>query len=293
MLMVPDSASAEWKEKVLYSFQGGNDGFDPIGGIVFDKQGDLYGTTQGGGPPTCTPIGGYCGTVYELSPPVKQGDPGTKTLLYMFKGKKYNDGEAPDGLIIDAAGNLYGVTAYGGTGGCTLAGVPGGCGTVYELSPAGTIVIPGTWVLPNNTTLIGEGDDLYLGTPQSPPTFATTLQACKTSVNSCSFTGSDMIDLGSSPICDPQNNGSVFNNVAVEHLALDGLGQSLNGIVNANAQTGSHVDHVRLYQILGTGLWLEGNASGSGPYSNITFDTGNSGLTATACASINGGILPI
>jgi uncharacterized repeat protein (TIGR03803 family) len=138
ILSLASAASAEWKEKVLYSFQGGNDGAFPGGGVVFDQQGNLYGVTQAGGPPSCAPIGNYCGTVYELSPPVKQGDPWTKTLLFMFKGKKYNDGEVPDGLIIDAAGNLYGVTAYGGTGGCTLVGVPGGCGTVYELSPPKT-----------------------------------------------------------------------------------------------------------------------------------------------------------
>jgi hypothetical protein len=138
VLLFASTASAEWKEKVLYSFQGGNDGFDPIGGIVSDKDGNLYGTTQAGGPPSCTPIGNYCGTVYELSPPVNQGDPWAKTQLYMFKGKKYNDGEAPYGLIIDVAGNLYGVTAYGGNGDCLLAGVPGGCGTVYELSPPQT-----------------------------------------------------------------------------------------------------------------------------------------------------------
>ena len=139
ILSMATTASAEWKEKVLYSFQGGNDGALPAGGVVFDPQGNLYGVTEAGGPASCAPIGNYCGTVYELSPPVKQGDPWTKTQLYMFKGKKANDGEAPDGgLVIDKAGNLYGVTAYGGTGDCTLAGVPGGCGTVYELSPPQT-----------------------------------------------------------------------------------------------------------------------------------------------------------
>src|SRR5580700_3701122 len=138
ILSLASAASAEWKEKVLYSFQGGNDGAFPGGGVVFDQQGNLYGVTQAGGPSSCAPIGNYCGTVYELSPPVKQGDPWTKTLLYMFKGKKYNDGEVPDGLIIDAAGNLFGVTAYGGTGDCVLVGVPAGCGTVYELSPPQT-----------------------------------------------------------------------------------------------------------------------------------------------------------
>ena len=135
LLTFASPLSAEWKERVLYSFRSGNDGSFPVGGIVFDQKGNLYGVTEAGGPPSCDPIGNLCGTVYRLAPPAKQGDPWTKTLLYMFKGKRYNDGEAPDGLIIDAAGNLYGVTAYGGTGDCVLVGVKAGCGTVYELSP--------------------------------------------------------------------------------------------------------------------------------------------------------------
>src|SRR5580693_4419493 len=65
-LAVP--ASAEWKEKVLYSFQGGaNDGYVPAGGVVFDPQGNLYGATTDGGPQTCKPIGGACGTVFQLT----------------------------------------------------------------------------------------------------------------------------------------------------------------------------------------------------------------------------------
>jgi uncharacterized repeat protein (TIGR03803 family) len=125
-LIVP--ASAEWKEKVLYSFQGGaNDGAVPAGGVVFDKQGNLYGATTGGGP---------AGTVFQLRPPARQGDPWTETLIYQFQGEGSKDGSAPNGgLIIDAAGNLYGVTAYGGAGDCLLLGAKVGCGTVYEISP--------------------------------------------------------------------------------------------------------------------------------------------------------------
>ena len=134
-LAVP--ASAEWKEKVLYSFQGGaNDGAGPVGGVVFDKQGNLYGVLQFYGPGSCGPIGNECGTVFQLAPPAQKGDPWTETLLYKFGGKGVNDGESPNsGLIIDSLGNLYGVTAYGGTGDCVLLGVPAGCGTVYEISP--------------------------------------------------------------------------------------------------------------------------------------------------------------
>jgi hypothetical protein len=122
-LAVP--ASAEWNEKVLYSFQGGtNDGSVPAGGVVFDKQGNLYGATTDGG------------MLYQLAPPAQQGDPWTETVLYTFKGKQYNDGDLPNsGLLIDSQGNLYGVTAYGGSGDCVLLGTNVGCGTVYELSP--------------------------------------------------------------------------------------------------------------------------------------------------------------
>jgi uncharacterized repeat protein (TIGR03803 family) len=129
------TASAEWNEKVLYSFQGGTDGQLPVGSIVFDSAGNLYGATTQGGATNCSPLAD-CGTVFQLTPPPKQGDPWTETVLYTFKGAKYGDGDEPaGGLLIDSQGNLYGTTAYGGTGDCVLLGVEGGCGTVFELSP--------------------------------------------------------------------------------------------------------------------------------------------------------------
>ena len=117
------ASAASWNEKVLYSFQGGSDGQTPAGGVVFDSQGNLYGATE-------------AGTVFQLAPPAKKGDPWTETVLYIFLGKSNNnDGLQPSGgLVIDNSGNLYGTTAYGGTGGCILLGILYGCGTVYELS---------------------------------------------------------------------------------------------------------------------------------------------------------------
>ena len=116
-------ASAEWNEKVLYSFKGGPNGSVPAGGVVFDKAGNLYGVT-------------FDGVVFQLKPPVQEGRSWTENMLYVFQGVSKGDGSTPSGgLVIDSVGNLYGVTAYGGTGDCVLLGNVVGCGTVYEISP--------------------------------------------------------------------------------------------------------------------------------------------------------------
>jgi len=112
-------------EQILYAFQGGNDGQNPGGGLIFDSSGNLYGTTvSGGGSAACNqaPYIG-CGTAFELSPSGSGG--WTETILYVFQGGA--DGSVPSSpLIFDHAGNLYGTTAGGGTY---------SSGTVFELSP--------------------------------------------------------------------------------------------------------------------------------------------------------------
>jgi uncharacterized repeat protein (TIGR03803 family) len=114
-------------ETVLYSFSGAVKafGFDPIG-VIRDEQGNLYGTTGLGGEARgCFGYG--CGIVFKLDPD------GKETVLYTFKGG--TDGGYPSGTIVrDAAGNLYGETAYGGDLSCFP---PYGCGTVFKLDPAG------------------------------------------------------------------------------------------------------------------------------------------------------------
>lgn len=129
VVLFSSSASAAWKEKVLYSFQGGNDGATPAGGVVFDSAGNLYGVTADGGT-SCPPPG--CGTVFQLAPSAKKGGAWTETVLHVFDGK---DGTQPTGgLILDLKGNLYGVTGYGGSGNCQLLGSEVGCGLIYKLS---------------------------------------------------------------------------------------------------------------------------------------------------------------
>jgi hypothetical protein len=135
LLTFASPLSAEWKEKVLYSFQGLPDGAYPAGGVAFDKAGNLYGATTYGGANNCPGVG-ECGTVYQLQPPLQRGKPWREKTLYIFKGANHNDGSSPSGgVLMDQAGNLYGTNAYGGVGKCQLFGSRTGCGTIYQLIP--------------------------------------------------------------------------------------------------------------------------------------------------------------
>ncbi len=70
-LILSASASAEWKEKVLYSFQGGSAGSTPAGGVVFDRP-EISPARIAGVASGCPSNG--CGTVFEISPPTQKGD---------------------------------------------------------------------------------------------------------------------------------------------------------------------------------------------------------------------------
>src|SRR5690242_14411570 len=84
--LTPPAAEGEnWTESVLYAFTGGTDGGEPHGGgLVFDQQGNLFGTTSGGGTGVCPGFAG-CGTVFELSPPVGGVGSWTETVIYNFQ----------------------------------------------------------------------------------------------------------------------------------------------------------------------------------------------------------------
>jgi uncharacterized repeat protein (TIGR03803 family) len=111
-----------WTETTIHTFTAGKDGANPAGAIlVFDSDGNLWGTTPSGG------IGcnrNLCGVVYKLSP--QSGGPWTETIVHMFESA--SDGSEPDaGLFLDSSGNLYGTTYHGGS--------RYGYGTVFEITP--------------------------------------------------------------------------------------------------------------------------------------------------------------
>jgi uncharacterized repeat protein (TIGR03803 family) len=106
----------------LHAFANQGDGATPLGGLIFDSQGNLYGSTTGD-------FVAASGTVFEMTRTLGKG--WTLTTLYTFQGG--SDGAVPgSNLLRDAPGNLFGVTVYGGSTNCT-----NGCGTVFELSPGG------------------------------------------------------------------------------------------------------------------------------------------------------------
>jgi uncharacterized repeat protein (TIGR03803 family) len=118
--------SSDQQENIVHSFEASDGGYTPAGlsGLIRDTSGNMYGTTYYGssGPPpsSCGNQGNNvgCGTVFEVSNRKEQ-------VLYSFGGKP--DGAGPEGsLIVDRAGNLYGVTGFGGTF---------DCGSIFELSP--------------------------------------------------------------------------------------------------------------------------------------------------------------
>src|SRR5262249_28456775 len=80
----PPKSGTTWTKTTLYSFKGGNDGFEPMARMTFDKSGNLYGTTVGGGltAATCSATQG-CGTVFKLTRTAKGF---SEQVVYRFKG---------------------------------------------------------------------------------------------------------------------------------------------------------------------------------------------------------------
>jgi uncharacterized repeat protein (TIGR03803 family) len=119
---------------ILHSFDG-TDGANPQTGLVLATDGEFYGTTTGGG-------ANFDGTIFRIDPS------GALRTLYSFCS--YRSGNCPDGsqptagLVQGNDGNFYGTTYYGGDPNCNA---PTGCGTVFKMTPAGTLTTLHTFEL--------------------------------------------------------------------------------------------------------------------------------------------------
>jgi uncharacterized repeat protein (TIGR03803 family) len=120
-----------YTERVLYVFQGGNDGEVPLGSVVVDDSGNIFGTTAAGGGNNGCGIDDGSGTVFELSPGVSGY---TERLLHVFDGA---DGCMPTAspVLNKTTGEVYGTTQEAGSGGCGVAFglVPNGSAYTYNV----------------------------------------------------------------------------------------------------------------------------------------------------------------
>jgi uncharacterized repeat protein (TIGR03803 family) len=156
-------SGARYREAIVYRFRGGSDGNRPMGGVVLDAAGNLYGVTARGGV-RCVDSSTGCGTVYELM----RGSSGySKVVLHRFRGSVLGDGAIPAASLIRRAdGALYGTTLEGGKAPCTSSG----CGTVFELTRSGSeyqervlmnfAPAPGN-VLPEPSALLSHDGELF------------------------------------------------------------------------------------------------------------------------------------
>jgi hypothetical protein len=127
-LSPPKTKGGRWTEKVLHGFRGVaagaqfGDGANPNGGLIFDSNGTIYGTTFIGGYNCPHNSGQGCGTAFELNPPTKKGGAWTETVLHRFNRDTSDNGLPSAGFVRDAKGNLYGTTV----------------GTIFRLAPPST-----------------------------------------------------------------------------------------------------------------------------------------------------------
>jgi len=142
-------------EAILYNFADDpQNGYEPWGGVIFDRNGNLYGTTIFGG--------AGVGTIFQLT---SSGSGWTKNVLYRFQGG--SDGGCPfGGLISDEAGNLFGSTS----------GYNSQVATIFELTPSG-----GGWTFSVLYTFAGDGPKASLVMDAAGNLYGTTCGDCELS----------------------------------------------------------------------------------------------------------------
>jgi uncharacterized repeat protein (TIGR03803 family) len=282
-------SNGTWHKTVLYDFTGTNgDGIFPSGNLLFDKAGNLYGTTQfGGSSDYCSNYAGGCGIVFELTP--NASGPWKEKILYTFPGE--NGGQPVSGLIFDKAGNLYGTTLQGGLNYCDF----GACGMVYELSPGPG----GTWTEKTLYQFTGGNDG---GSP-----YGGVVMDSAGNLFGTTFDGGT-IYLGVAFELSPASGGTwTFNVIYTFGLVTGDPYYPLSGFVmdssgnlygTAYGPTGSFTNAGTVYKLSQSGgVWsstvlygFTAAPDGSAPYGGVTFDSAGNlygttwyGGTSTVC----------
>jgi uncharacterized repeat protein (TIGR03803 family) len=254
-----------WTETVLYDFcQGGTpcvDGGEPLSEVVFDRAGNLYGTTFIGG-------SSGLGAVYKLTP---SGGAWTETVIYSFQDN--GDGYQPyAGLIFDRAGNLYGATQEGSVDGDRQQG---GCcnGTVFQLKAAGP-----PWTERTLHTFGGGSDG---SAPIASLIFDGSGDLFGTTIAGGAGNGGTAFEL--SPSGDNWNYNQIYaftgTGGPAGSLVIDGLG-NLYGTTTADGADGFG-SAFRLTSFGGVWTYIPlhdftGGSDGSNPFSNLVFDASGS-----------------
>jgi uncharacterized repeat protein (TIGR03803 family) len=277
-------------------------GAEPVAGLVQAANGDFYGTTEGGG-------ANFEGTVFEMTPA------GELTTLYSFCAlKDCADGSQPYGDLIQATnGNFYGTTSGGGTG--TACGDLG-CGTVFEITPAGVLTtysFDGTdgkfpmagLVQATNGNFYGtttEGGAYDDGTvfEMTPAGVLTTLHSFHTDTDG-GYPYAPLIQATDGNFYGTTYGGTVFKITAVGTLTTlytfvgtadgdhpqAGLLQATNGILYGTTTDGGPDDEGTVFSLsVGLGPFVETNPT-SGKVGTAVTILGNN-LTGSTSVTFNG-----
>ncbi|HEY1615525.1 MAG TPA: choice-of-anchor tandem repeat GloVer-containing protein [Rhizomicrobium sp.] len=214
---LPSAALAKAKLTVLHSFAGGADGASPYSTLIMDKKGDLYGTTLAGG-------SANLGTVFKIS------KKGVETIIHSFIGG--NDGASPyAGVVMDAGGNLYGTTYFGGSS---------GLGVVYKIAANGAEAILHTF-----QGIYNNSDGSY---PYGGVSFGTDGNLYGTTVN----------------------GGSPYDNGTIYAIAPNGAYSVLYAL-GAASTDGAHPYSDLVEFTFGDGTFLSGTASAGGDGFGVMF----------------------
>jgi uncharacterized repeat protein (TIGR03803 family) len=253
-LSVCKAANCMWKPTLVHGFSGGPDGLRPgYGDLVWDQQGNIYGTTE---------LGGALGTVFQLTP---SGNTWTETIIHNFTDNP--DGAKPyGGLVVDNSGNLFGTTSDGGafTRGVVfelsyVVGVGWQETILYNFNPSNDGGNPFAGLLLDNA------GNFYGSTTTGGPAGGGTVFELSRSGNGYTF---NLLYSFSGPpggICGPYASltmdaaGSLYGTTL-----CDGANQKGNVFKLTN--TGNGWTYTSLYD-------FTGGADSDGPISNVTIDS--------------------